>query len=108
MGVPKAPVLAAADRLLQHCLGREVKCGRRPARGVAPVYDALPVRVLSRSINIAHIIPRLLKDACFLFVPNPLATQCIRCFTTAGQLLIIVRPNYTEASLGQSASRQAF
>ena len=47
--VSEAPVLLVGDRLLQNGFRGEVKRCGRTARRVAPVYDALPMRVLRRA-----------------------------------------------------------
>ena len=51
MRVSEPPVLLVGDRLLQDGFRGEVeRCGRA-ARRVAPVYDALPMRVLRRTLT---------------------------------------------------------
>ena len=49
MRVLEPPVFLVRDRLLQNRFCGEVKCCSRAARRVAPVYDALPMRVLRRT-----------------------------------------------------------
>ena len=52
MGVFEAPVLLGGNSFLQYGLCGEVKGSRRPARGVTPVYDLLPVGILCSTPSI--------------------------------------------------------